>query len=331
MSQEKKCPIRGTNFNEIFFENFKKSLFYTELYKKHEDELIIGVRDGYINIYYNCDSIAKIKNTSVNPELITGELADYYLTGDNRILNYTSRSAQEILDNYEKIKSNSQKREKLEKQAQERVFIDNNLNDNSDWFCIDVEYAKSYIENKKVRGWRFDIIAISKKAPYRVALIELKYGRNAIGGDSGINEHIKDYYEFHTNGSFKILKPELISIIESLIKIGVDVPETLHGIRMEEFFSKPEYYFITLNNNKSGEKGATPMETMAGYLFTKDNAPKDWKAKKYSKDASENGYHSVVKGDKSFEPVFLFSEATLPNLGIINILDERYYTKKIIN
>lgn len=328
MDKHKKDSFRGNNLYDVFFENFKNSVFYTGLYKKHKDELIIGVRDGYINIYYNCDSIARIENSKNQSPNITAKVASYYLTGETPNKKYIKISGQEMLDNYEVIKSNSNKRRKLEKQAQERLFIDNNMNVNSNWFCIDVEYTKSFAEKTSMEDWRFDIIAISKQAPFRIALIELKYGSNAIGGYSGITGHIKDFYKFHKDNCFEKLKPELKSIIDSLIKLGVDVPETLHNINIKDFAKTPEYYFITLNNNKEVERNASPMETMAGYLFTKANG--DWKAVKYSKNASEKGYYAVVGEGKSFQPVFLFSNAILPNLGINYILDESNYIKKII-
>ena len=52
--------FRGTSINKKFANLFKQSKFYTEIYTKHKNEVIIGVRDGFINLYYNCDSIAKI-------------------------------------------------------------------------------------------------------------------------------------------------------------------------------------------------------------------------------------------------------------------------------
>lgn len=328
MIKERRDSFRGDHICEVFYENFKKSIFYTDLYKKHKDELIIGVRDGYINIYYNCDSIAKIENSQNGADYIAAEVASYYLTGESPNNKYIKLSGQELLDNYDVIKSNSNKRGNMEKQAQERLFIDNNLNALSDWFCIDVEYTKSFAVKMSMENWRFDIIAISKKPPFRVALIELKYGSSAIGGKSGITKHIHDYYQFHKNNSFEVLIPELISIIRSLIKLGVDVPMSLHRIEIDDFMVSPEYFFITLNNNKEAGRDTLPMETMAGYLFTETNG--DWKAYKYSKNADKYGFYATVGEDKSFKPIFLFSDATLPTLRIYDILNDSNYIKKVI-
>ena len=56
----------------------------------------------------------------------------------------------------------------------------NNNNKDSRWYCFDVEWVKAF-ENQQQKNeakfnGRFDIMAISKKKPQKVALIELKYG-----------------------------------------------------------------------------------------------------------------------------------------------------------
>ena len=312
--------FRGTSINETFAATFKKSRFYKDIYAKHKDEIIIGVRDGFINLYYNCDSIAKIDTH--NPSIC--RINKYYTHGEKECL-----TGDEIVHYFDIIKESSDKRTKLEKQAQQRLFIDNNNNLSSEWFCLDVEYTKSLQGKLHAEDWRFDIIAISKEKPFRVALIELKYGSGAIGGESGITKHIQDYYKFHKENSFELLKPELISIINSLKMLGVEVPKTLQSIKIEDFMKAPEYYFITLSNKKVG-RHALPMETMAGYLFTKAEAETngDWKAIRYSKNASKKGYYATVGEDKSFKPIFFFSDATLPELGINDILYEGNYVKK---
>ena len=311
--------FRGTSIDDTFADSFKKSRFYKDIYFKHKEEVLIGVRDGFINMYYNLDNIAKIEVS--NPNIC--KIDRYYTDGEKCRL-----KEDEIVRYFDKIKEKSCARNKQEKQAQQRLFIDNNNNSSSKWFCVDVEYTKSFKGREHAEDWRFDIIAISKIKPFRVALIELKYGSHAIGGNSGITEHIKDYYKFHKDNSFEILKPELISILNALVKLGVEVPESLHNVEIGDFAKIPEYYFVTLNNNKEAGRDTLPMETMAGYLFTKPNG--DWKASKYSKKAAEKGYYAIVGDDKSFKPVFLFSEATLPKLGISDILDESNYVKKII-
>ena len=305
--------FRGTSIDKTFAQSFKKSRFYNDIYKKHEDEIIIGVRDRSVNLYYNCDSIASIKVGK--PQQCT--IDKYYTNGEKKNL-----TGDEMVRYYELIKENSDKRNKHEKQSQQRLYIDNNKNKSSEWFCIDVEYTKSLKGKKSAEDWRFDIIAISKKKPFRVALIELKYGFAAIGGTSGIRKHVEDFHKFYRDKKFDILKPELVSIIEKLGMLGVDVPSSLKGLKEEDIATEPEFYFVVLNNNPSGRSKNTPKQTTSGYLFN-DNK---WGCKKISKSVKEKGdYYVLIENDNSFKPVFLFSKATLPDLQIQAILDKKYY------
>ena len=60
-NQNKKRKItRG--ISEEFAKAFTKTDLYN-FYLKNKNELIIGVRNNYLSLYYNCDSIAKIKYT----------------------------------------------------------------------------------------------------------------------------------------------------------------------------------------------------------------------------------------------------------------------------
>ena len=171
-----------------FAKAFKLSELY-ELYGKHKDELFIGVRNNYINLYYNCDSIAKIKYTNGS---ISCEIDKYYLDGKH----YNSKEKEkrykiepvQICEQYEEIKKISDSNKNSEKKAQSKLALLNNGNKNSNWFCIDVEYVKQFKDKYEKQmadfNGRFDIIALSKNKPHRVALIELKYGNGAIGGNS---------------------------------------------------------------------------------------------------------------------------------------------------
>ena len=305
---KKRDSFRGTAITKAFCEAFKSTKFYTEIYQKHKNEIIIGIRNGYINLYYNCDSIAKIRVGQPSK----AQLEPYYTDKKTRSL-----SDEEYVSFYNSIKEKSDRKDKKEKQAQERLFIDNNSNPSSAWFCIDVEFTKSLRGKNTAKDWRFDIIAISKVAPFRVALIELKYDKVAIRGKSGVRTHVRDFYTFHKENRYENLKDEIVSIVKSLQRIGVDVPYNFAEISTNKFAIYPEFYFIMINNNaKAG--ASTPEQTMSGQLF-KD---KGWNCKKISKPVIEEGdYFTLTENDKDFKPIFLFSSATLPNINIQDILD----------
>lgn len=310
--------FRGTSIDNTFAESFKKTRFYKDIYCENKNDIIIGVRDSFINLYYNCDSIALIDVDKPNQ----CEIDSYYTNGENNVLDEN-----QIVSYFDIIKENSNKRNKKEKQAQQRLFIDNNNNPYSKWFCIDVEYTKSLKGKKKAEDWRFDIIAISKDSPFRVALIELKYGSGALKEPSGIRTHVKDFYSFYKDNKFGILIPEIVSIINKLSLLGVDVPNSLKDISCKDIVPEPEFYFITLNNNPIPPSKNTPKKTMNGYLFN-DNR---WGSKRISSLVKNEGdYYKLIENSKTFKPVFLFSEATLPNLQIDDILDQKYYDVEII-
>ena len=309
---------RGSNFGEDFCDNFKNSKFY-EMYKKHSDELFIGVRDGYINIYYNCASIAKIKGK--RGTVGKAQINEYYLNQDSIDDKYVSITEDDFVKYYEFIKTQSDKKVNYEKKSQERLVIDNNKNSDSNWYCLDVEYMKSI--NGDRQPWRFDIIAISKTAPYRIALIELKYGSGAIGGGSGVQKHVRDYSDFKEDNSFEnYLKDEIVNILK--VQKGLDVlnfPKCFENIDKDDINSVPEFYFITLDNN-SDESGNTPKMSMGGYLFGDKG---HWGSRVRSRKAE-----ATEKNVKEIKPIFLFSTATLDKKGrltkpINDILDEKYY------
>ncbi|MDD4582361.1 MAG: hypothetical protein PHH25_08345 [Bacteroidales bacterium] len=324
ITEEKKKLTRG--ISNDFSEAFKKSELY-KLYAKHKNELIIGVRNNYLNLYYNCDSIAKI---TYSKSSINCKIDKYYLDGIHYKSNDNEKrykiEHKELCEKYEVIKKNSNKKATPEKKAQSKLVLLNNENLDSNWFCIDVEYVKRFqnIQERNEAGFnaRFDIIALSKNKPHRVALIELKYGSGAIGGKSGICKHVQDFSKFCQEGYFEEqLKQEIIEIVKSQKDLGIALPfETPKDFDL----LAPEFYFITLNNNAEKEKASTPKQTMAGYLFNK----KLWDCKKLTtKNSVEKMFGNITKKDNKFYATFLFSKQTLCNLQIDDIIDSDLYEK----
>lgn len=327
----KKKSFRGNCINKDFVSRFKESRIFSELYQKHRDELVLAVRNSYINLYYNCDSIAKIyANPNQGAKGFKVYINSYYVEGksDNSTSKLITIDETELINKFDLITANSDRRKKTEKQAQEKLFIANNSNASSNWYCIDLEFTRSDTH------WRYDIIALSKSAPYRVAFIELKYGNKAIGGNSGIRKHVKDFYNFWKNNDIDQLKPEILLIVHALDSLGVnDIPESIKHLSMEDKLY-PEFYVVSLDNNCNPESGRrnTPKATMGGYLFkNKWDDPWHTSTSKYSnsKDINQNGdYYDLIKNDHTFKMFFLFSKAKLPDLGITDILDDSSYDKE---
>jgi len=320
---EDRNSFRGFGITKDFATKFKASKFYTKIYQKHKNEVIIGVRDGYICLYYNCDCIAKIEPSGS----LVAQIAPYYTNGK-----YSNLTEDQMVEFYSIIKENSNNRNKKEKQAQQRLFIQNNNSLSSAWFCVDVEFTKSLKGKKNAEDWRFDIIAISKTKPHKIALIELKYGGGALGEPSGIRTHIKDFFAFHhmkeSDGfCFHELQREVLSMLEKQRLLGVAIPDELGTIDIQDLSGLPEYYFVTLNNNPEKVNGSTPKRTMSGYLF-KD---KKWDCRRVSKWVKKEGdYFDIIHHDESFNPYFLFSEKCLPDFLISDIINDDSYDVETI-
>jgi hypothetical protein len=314
--------------DEGFAKAFKKSKLFA-LFKNHKKELFIGVRNNYLNLYYNCDSVAKIEYKQGK---ILCETSKKYLigTGISKHINITPC---DIYDNYETIKGNIDKRSTPEKKAQSKLVILNNANKRSKWFCIDTEWAKAF-ENKQQKdvadfNARFDIIAISKENYHKVALIELKYGMQAIAGNSGIYKHIENFYKYQVKGYFDT--KEIIDIIESQKMLDIKVPDELQNLENEWKSLKTDdkkysFYVITLDNNGKTPRHNTPKQTMAAYLFES----KRWGRTRLSSGPKiEEEFGDVTKKSNKLQVTFLFSQKTLDNLDIDDVIDGNYDDREI--
>ena len=305
-----------------FAEKFKKYELY-KLCKRHRDEIFIGVRNNYLNLYYNCDSIAKVENKQGK---ITCEIDKYYLDGRH----YTGRDKRkkiapsDIYNNYKVIKVNSSKKATDEKKSQSKLVLLNNSNNDSEWHCFDVEWVKAF-ENQQQKddakfNGRFDIMAISKQKPHKVALIELKYGSGAIGGKSGIYKHIDDFKKFQDKSYYD--KQEVKEIIESQKMLGINIPDELKNLQIEDIGGY-KFYVITLNNNAERENGSTPKQTMAGYLFNDYR----WNCKRISNKTVQTSFGDVTDINNAIHVNFLFSTQTLDNLTINDVLEHNDYER----
>jgi len=319
---EKKIT-RGINID--FAEAFKQSDL-NKLYEENKDELLIGVRNNYLNLYYNCDSIAKVEYKHGK---VICEIDKYYLDGNHyKGRNKTKKiDTSEIYKKYQTLKTNSNAKATAtdEKKAQSRLVILNNNNNLSKWYCFDVEWVKAF-ENKQKKdeakfNGRFDIMAISKMKPHKVALIELKYGNGAIGGESGIFKHIEDFKKYKEKNYLN--KQEVYDIIESQKMLEIDIPDEFKNLQIKDIEGY-KFYVITLNNNSDKENISTPKQTMSGYLFN----DKRWNCRRVSTKTVHTSFGDVTDMSNSLHVNFLFSAQTLASLTINDILEHGDYEEE---
>ena len=304
-----------------FAKSFKNSELF-KLYNDHKQDLFIGIRNNYINLYHNAASVCMV---SINKDdKIKCKTAKKYLDSEHKDVDgkttYKTISDDDITKNYHKIIDNINKyHSPKEKSAQQKLIYNNNLNSNSNWFCIDMEYVKQRNNSKEKAFGRFDIIAVSvsKKKPYSVALIELKYDKDAIGGSSGIIKHAEDYIDFIKEDIFNnYLIDELISIGNSLNLLGIENP--LIKAEKLDFNKCPEIYIITLHNEDDKARNC-----MQRYVL--NDVPKCSTVN----IEKIHGINITKKNKKNFTPFFLFSSDDGSNINNI-IEDELYESRTLI-
>ncbi len=329
-----KSPFRGVSAELI--ESFKRSSVY-ELYLRHQDELLIGIRCNYLNVYYRMNNIAEVRlmdnhhiSCAIHPyflrkegkynELLTGKYIDKLIT-----------------ERYEDIKwlVENKKNVTLEKVIQQMLVMKNNANPDSKWFCVDVEWARlftSQAEKDACISSRMDIIAISKDAPHRVAIIELKYGSKSIGGSAGVLKHIEDFLTLKEGSKYMDTRidyydgicTDICNIIEAYVALGVQLPETLKHISKDSFAPTPEFYVLTMDNNAANRSASTPKQTMAAYLFSPTSKNfLAWGCKMPAKENVQDKLGIDVLDSTSQLPVtFIFSTQNVNTLQVHDILED---------
>lgn len=316
--------LRGINNRLI--EAFKSSPLYP-LTKESSSHFFTCIRDNAIGIYYYADRIAMVKlrdGGNLSCEISSYYLSDCYLTGNHEKSSTVRRSPEQIVAQIEVIKKNSDKRSTPEKKAQQTLVSINNANPNSKWFCFDIEYRQSTtVQKEGAFTGRFDILAVSKNAPHRIAIIELKYNSSAIGGKSGVVKHLNDFITFNKSASCQQnLKTEIGTILGNLRSLGFDVPKSSDSGNLKFASGIPEYYVICLYDTKGSPRG-----TVGGYLFKEPR--KHWGTQRKSKNnamAVLGPEYDIESSECPIKVKFLFKRVDSPGFtGITDLLDHTQY------
>ncbi len=325
--------------SQALIDAFKSSPVYA-LYQQHSDELLISVRNNYLNVYYRLNNIAEVRLAG-NGEISCG-IHPYFLgkNGKQNVVLTGQEIQRQIVDRYEAIKllAENKKNTTLEKVSQQKLVMQNNASPSSKWFCVDVEWARSFnnqAEKDSCMSSRMDIIAISKEAPHRVAIIELKYGSKSLDGSAGVIKHIKDFKtlkEGSTHNGTHIdcydgMCTDICNILEAYDALGIELPDSLKRLTKEQFSTDPEFYIMTMDNNAASSRGFSPKQTMAAYLFSPNSRNYNaWGCRRPARHNVQDNLGINVLDPSSVLPVtFIFSRQKAPNLFINDILEDASY------
>lgn len=239
---------------------------------RQDHTLMLAIRKNYVNIYYRGGNILKIteRNDRYQPffqvkydkhnklkQPVSDILKPIQTRQEAGNLRERLPILKEIMDHF------FYEHKKPEREFQQLVARENNdstISNESEYFISDIEFADSGL------GARFDMLGICWPASQRKdgnnctpALIEMKYGDNALDGKAGIITHLQDFNAFiqkNNKQDYGNLLTMMEKQFDQLNQLGL-----LHFNRSRKATtvkfkhnSKPEVIFILANHNPRSNK-----------------------------------------------------------------------------
>jgi hypothetical protein len=268
------------NYSRAISDAFMKDLLSGTLARvlarvKEDDTLMLALRGNYINIYYRGGNLVRI---TAPPESHPDLQRVYRVAFD---ANYCRGFSPLSVDIPPTVSSDEDaalllsaipqlkfamdrffsRHQKPEREFQQLVARENNrssISNETEYFIVDIELAGA------LPGARFDMLAVrwlsrerARPAVCVPALIEMKYGNDALAGEAGLMAHLKDAYALRTDqANWENLLAGIEGHLKQLDTLGLldfhrsaAVPDLL--LRKE---STPELIFLLANYNPRSRK-----------------------------------------------------------------------------
>lgn len=206
--------------------------FRSEQYKplrqliESDKDLVFAVRKNEIHIYYLGGRILKIKGsknlrccfelTYAKKKRGSKELNEY---GEIiKMLNDNPYDIDLWIKNFDVLKRSMENFRKNVSPCPERrlqqILELENRDFNGEVVVIDNEYGVRKERDKSSKLCKVDLVTLYQdSAKYKICLIELKYGSDAIEGNAGIADHIGDYERF-----LNYRRKDIIASVNNLVK-----------------------------------------------------------------------------------------------------------------
>lgn len=268
-----------------------------------DETLFLALRGGYINIYYRGGNLIKITEQVGS---FLGDFDSNYICSDNvdlkakidelRKIKLDSKGVKAWLDAIPSLKlaidlSMGNGNDKHEREFQQLVARENNssgISNETEYFIADIEYAIPEL------GARFDLLAIRWLANKRrngsncrLALIEMKYGDNALDGKSGLTEHLEHIQTFLSDPDAKSsLLHEMQDVFGQMRQLGLirfGKSDNLHKVEIDQEAS-PEIIILLANHN--------PRSTKLMTILDEISEPKDFDLRFFVASFAGYGMHS---------------------------------------
>ncbi len=233
---------------------------------KNDDTLMLALRGSYVNIYYRGGNLLKVSARPAGGYSATFD-ANYNQSGHALpqfpFLIDAALDAQALADAISALKYTMDHylavHPKSEREFQQLVARENNyspISNETEYFIVDIEVAGALTKA------RFDMLGVRwlrnerKKQDCLVpVLIEMKYGKDALGGESGLQKHLDDAHGI-SEDSWKNLCKELEEQINQLADLGL--LQFNRSSRVQRLVvdqdAKKELIFLLANYNPASTK-----------------------------------------------------------------------------
>lgn len=235
----------------------------------HDNTLDFQIRHKEVHVYYRGGKILGIKSNGEATHFqfsfdlkYSGQEAGLELPKDNA-------QAKEWVEKFPLLKQAMDryftKYEKYEREFQQLIVRENTYSKSSngtDFFIIDIEYEQTVkVEINKRTTTRFDLIGLHWPAEAavrrsantyrpRLCLFELKYGDSALGGKSGMVDHLEKALQFCKAQALEELKDEMVNLFSQKRKLQlVHFAKTGAPGEIVGLDARPMFIFLLANHN----------------------------------------------------------------------------------
>ena len=222
-----------------------------------DDSLCLELRGEAVNIYYRGGSLFKIDN-KYNITFDLGYDKDKKLNPNPDV-----EEAVKSIPFYKQAMDKwFHEHPKYEREFQQIILRENNnsgkISRATDYYIVDIEYQDT--ENSS----RFDMVAFKWPSngtarkntnALSLALIEVKYGDNAVGGSAGIKKHLDDLKSFiNDKEKLKEFKEDMEHVFKQKCKLGLMDGLQEYQFKVSLSDDEPEVIFIFANHDPDSKK-----------------------------------------------------------------------------